>query len=144
MSDTRSSRSTSSPATSSVAAMSAFWRSLGELSDSFLHLVTLEAKQAAISALFMLGFGVAAAVLILTGWLALTAWAVIALIQLGIVDWGAALILAAFFNFLGAAGLVVLLQRRTEDLLFKATRRQLRSFDSSSSSVVDHDHENPG
>lgn len=94
--------------------------------DRLFSLVTLEGKQAGISLAFMLGFGVAAAVLVITGWLALIACVVVALVENDVMGWPWALVLAAFLSFAGAAGLVVLLIQRSEDLLFAATRRQLR------------------
>lgn len=92
---------------------------------NFLHLVVLEGKKAGIGLALMLGFGVGAAVLLLTGWLALVACAVAALVQNDILGWVWSLLIAALLSFAGAGGLVFLAMKHSEDLLFCATRRQL-------------------
>ena len=93
--------------------------------DSFLDLVVLEGKKAGIALALMLGFGVGAAVLLITGWLALVACAVAALVENDILGWIWSLLLVALLNFAGAGGLVFLAIKRRQDLLFGATRRQL-------------------
>ena len=93
--------------------------------DNFLDLVVLEGKKAGIGLALMLGFGVGAAVLLITGWLALVACAVAALVENDILGWAWSLLLAALLNVAGAGGLVFLAIKRSQDLLFSATRRQL-------------------
>ena len=93
--------------------------------DSFLDLVVLEGKKAGIGLALMLGFGVGAAVLLITGWLALIACAVATLLENDILGWAWSLLIAALLSFAGAGGLVFLAIRRSKDLLFCATRRQL-------------------
>ena len=93
--------------------------------DDFLHLVVLEGKKAGIGLALMLGFGVGAAVLLITGWLALVACAVAALVENHILGWAWSLLIAALLSFAGAGGLVFLAIKRSKDLLFYATRRQL-------------------
>jgi len=93
--------------------------------DSFLDLVVLEGKKAGIGLALMLGFGVGAVVLLITGWLALVACAVAALVENDILGWAWSLLIAALLSFAGAGGLVFLAIRRSKDLLFCATRRQL-------------------
>lgn len=93
--------------------------------DNFLHLVVLEGKKAGIGLALMLGFGVGAAVLLLTGWLALLGGAVVALSENDILGWVWSLLIAALLSFAGAGGLVFLAIKRSKDLLFCATRRQL-------------------
>ncbi len=93
--------------------------------DNFLHLVVLEGKKAGIGLALMLGFGVGAAVLFITGWLALVGCAVAALLEHDILGWAWSLLIAALLSFAGAGGLVFLAIKRSEDLLFCATRRQL-------------------
>jgi uncharacterized membrane protein YqjE len=105
-----------------VSALIASMRAFG---NCLFNLITLESKQAAVSLAFMLGFGVAAAVLVITGWLALIACVVVALVANAVVGWPWALVIAALLSFAGAAGLVALLMQRGKDLLFSATRRQL-------------------
>lgn len=108
---------------------SSFLQSIRTLVDSFLHLVVLEGKQAASSLILMVAFGLGAVVLVITGWLALVACVVVALVQNEIAGWATALIIAALLSFAGSGGLVLLLFRRSQDLLFKATRRQLAGQD---------------
>ena len=93
--------------------------------DNFLHLAVLEGKKAGIGLALMLGFGVGAAVLLITGWLALIACAVAALVENDILGWAWSLLIAALLSFAGAGGLVFLAIKRSKDLLFCATRRQL-------------------
>src|SRR5665811_2476863 len=76
--------------------------------DNFLDLVVLEGKKAGIALALMLGFGVGAAVLLITGWLALVACAVAALVENDILGWIWSLLLVALLNFAGACGLVLL------------------------------------
>jgi uncharacterized membrane protein YqjE len=93
--------------------------------DNFLHLAVLEGKKAGIGLALMLGFGVGAAVLLITGWLALVACAVVALLENDILGWAWSLLITALLSFAGAGGLVFLAIKRSKDLLFCATRRQL-------------------
>ncbi len=109
--------------TGSVSSLIASVRALGE---HFLTLVTLEGRQAGMGLAWMLGLALAAAVLAITGWLALLAGVVVALIQNDIVGWGWALAIAAVLSFAGAAGLVFMVIQRSRHLLFPATRRQLK------------------
>jgi uncharacterized membrane protein YqjE len=99
--------------------------SLSAFVDSLLRLLALEAKQAAISLAYMLAFGVVAAVLAITGWLALVACVVIALVEHNIAGWAVSLIIAALLSFGGGGVLAWLLIRRSKDVLFEASRRQL-------------------
>lgn len=93
--------------------------------DSFLHLAVLEGKKAGIGLALMLGFGVGAAVLLITSWLALIACVVAALVENKILGWTWSLLIAALLSFAGAGGLVFLAIKRSKALLFCATRRQL-------------------
>src|ERR1035437_9077664 len=93
--------------------------------DNFLDLVVLEGKKAGIGLALMLGFGFGAAVLLITGWLALVACAVAALVENDILGWIWSLLLVVLLNFAGAGGLVFLTIKRSQDPLFSATRRQL-------------------
>ena len=93
--------------------------------DSFLDLVVLEGKKAGIGLALMLGFGVGATVLLITGWLALNGCVIAALVENDILGWIWSLLIAALLNLAGAGGLVLLAIKRSQDLLFSATRRQL-------------------
>ena len=109
--------------TGSKSSLIASVRALGE---RFFTLVMLEGKQAGLSLAWMLGLALAAAVLAITGWLAMLACVVLALVQNDIVGWGWALSIAALLSFAGAGGLVFMVIQRSRYLLFPATRRQLR------------------
>ncbi len=111
--------------TGSISSLIASVRALGEC---FLTLVTLEGKQAGLSLAWMLGLALAAAVLVITGWLAFLACIVLAFVQNDIVGWGWALSIAALLNFAGAGGLVFMVVRMSRNLLFPATWRQLKGI----------------
>ena len=100
--------------------------SVRELGERFLTLMTLEGRQAGLNLAWMLALALAAAMLAITGWLALIACVVLALVQNNIVGWGWALSIAALLSFAGAGGLVYMAIQRSRYLLFPATRRQLR------------------
>jgi hypothetical protein len=89
--------------TGSISSLLTSVRALGE---RLLTLVTLECKQAGLSLVWMLGLALAAAVLAITGWLAMLACGMLALVQNDIVGWGWALAIAALLSFAGAGGLV--------------------------------------
>jgi Putative Actinobacterial Holin-X, holin superfamily III len=108
--------------TGSISSLIAALRALGE---RILTLVTLEGRQAGLSLAWMLGLALAAAVLAISGWLALLACAVLALVQNDIIGWGWALSSAALLSFALAGGLVYMVIQRSRHLLFPATRRQL-------------------
>ena len=100
--------------------------SVRELGERFLTLMTLEGRQAGLNLAWMLALALAAAMLAITGWLALIACVVLALVQNDIVGWGWALSIAALLSFAGAGGLVFMVIQRSRYLLFLGTRRQLR------------------
>ncbi len=118
--------------TGSISSLIASVRVLGE---RFLTLVTLEGKQAGLSLAWMLGLALAAAVLAITGWLAMLACVVLVLVQNDIVGLGWALSIAALLSFAGAGGLVYMVIQRSRYLLFPVTRRQLRRIRSGGEST---------
>ena len=93
--------------------------------DSFLELVVLEGRKVGIGLALMLGFGVGATVLLTTGWFALVACVVAALVENDILGWTWSLLLVALLNFAGAVGLMFLAIKPRQGLVFSATRRQL-------------------
>lgn len=99
--------------------------SVRTLGECFLTLATLEGKRAGLSLAWMLGLALAAAVLVITGWLAMLACVVLALVRNDIVGWGWALAITALLSFAGAGGLALMVIQRSRHLLFPATRRQL-------------------
>jgi len=106
----------------STSSLLASVRALGE---RLLALAALEGRQAALSLALIAGLALAAAVLVITGWLALVACAVLALVRNDVVGWGWGLAIAALLSLAGAAVLVLVMIRRSRDLTFAATRRQL-------------------
>jgi len=93
--------------------------------DGLLHLVALETRKAAFGLALMIAFATGAMVLLVTGWLALVACVVAALVENQILGWGWSLLIAALLSFAGSGGLLLITLRRSKDLLFHATRRQL-------------------
>ena len=110
---------------STAAAIHSLIDSVRDWLDSFLDLVVLEGKKAGIGLALMLGFGVGATVLLIAGWLALNGCVIAALVENDILGWIWSLLIAALLNLAGAGGLVFLAIKRSQDLLFSATRRQL-------------------
>lgn len=99
---------------------------IGAAFSARAHLVELEAKQAAWSAAYMLGFAVAAALLGVTAWLLLIGGLMTAAIRLGIPWWVATLV--ALVLHAGAAWLLVArIKNLVGNLTFAATRRTLGS-----------------
>jgi uncharacterized membrane protein YqjE len=94
------------------------------LSD-FMSLAVLELKTAGIGLAIMVGLGLAAAVLLITGWLGLVAFALALLVEADIFGWITALLIAAVLSLAGAAACVFFILKRSEVLMFKASRRQL-------------------
>jgi hypothetical protein len=110
------------PPAGSMSSLAASMRVLGA---RLLALAELEGKRAGVSLALMLGLALAAAVLVITGWMAVIAAVVLALVLNGVVGWGWALAIAALASFAGAGALVLMVIRRSADLTFPATRRQL-------------------
>lgn len=104
------------------------FRALGnELAAAFgarAHLLELEAKQAAWSAAYMIGFAVAAALLGVSAWLILIGGLITLAIRLGVPWWLAVLVAIALQA--GAAWLLIArLRDLAGNLTFAATRRSL-------------------
>ena len=90
----------------------------------FLHLVTLEAQRAGVALVWMLGGAVAAALLAVTGWLALVAALAMWVVSLGFPPIATALVIAVVS--VGVAGaLIYMCIAMSRALLFPATQRQL-------------------
>ena len=99
---------------------------IGAAFSARAHLVELEAKQAAWSAAYMLGFAVAAALLGVTAWLLLIGGLMTAAIRLGVPWWVATLV--ALVLHAGAAWMLVArIRTLVDNLTFAATRRTLAS-----------------
>ncbi len=99
---------------------------IGAAFSARAHLVELEAKQAAWSAAYMLGFAVAAPLLGVTAWLILIAGLMTTAIRLGAPWWIVTLV--ALVLHAGAAWLLVArIRSLVGNLTFAATRRTLSS-----------------
>lgn len=123
-------RDTEAGATEAPAASRPSFRALAEdLGAAFsarAHLVELEAKQAAWSAAYMVGFAVAAALLGVTAWLTLIGGLMTLAIRLGVPWWLTVLVAIALHG--GAAWLLLArIRGMVDNLTFAATRRTLSS-----------------
>jgi hypothetical protein len=99
---------------------------IGAAFSARAYLVELEAKQAAWSAAYMLGFAVAAALLGVTAWLLLIGGLMTAAIRLGVPWWIVTLV--ALVLHAGATWLLVArIRKLVGNLTFAATRRTLSS-----------------
>ena len=96
------------------------------LLSNLLDLFTLEARHAGLTLVLMLACGVIGAILVVAAWLGLVAAAALWAVSLGS-SWEAALGTAVLANLAAAAALFWLCARVSRDLLFPATRRQLRA-----------------
>ncbi len=93
------------------------------------YLLELEAKRAAWSAAYMLGFAVAAALLAVTAWLILMGALIYGAVAVG-VPWVIAAAAAIALHAVGAFLLVRALRSMVDNLTFAATRRTLQKADS--------------
>lgn len=109
----------------------------GSLSDAFrdaADLLALEARQAGISAALILGLAVAIALLGVTAWLLLVA-ALVAALANTFLGFAGALGVAAVLNLGAAVPMVLLIRASSANLMFPATRRQLRGAPAPTSAV---------
>jgi len=94
--------------------------------SDFLELLALETRRAGLTLVWMVACGAVAAILVVTAWLgfmaALALWAV----SIGF-PWGAAVTVISLANLLAAAIMTSVCVRKSRDLLFTATRRQLEA-----------------
>jgi len=95
------------------------------VSSDYLLLAVLDARSAAIRFAWMVALGVAAAILLVTAWLALVAAAIVWMLGSG-ASWITALAAAAAFNVVLAAFLGYRLRHTFSEPPFAATLRQLR------------------
>jgi len=90
----------------------------------FLELVTLEARRAGLSLMWMVACGLAAAICLVAAWFGVLAAVAIWAISLGMSSLTVVISIAAVNAFVGVV-LLRLCIGRSEDLRFSATRRQL-------------------
>ena len=104
------------------------WRDLTAQASDHLELALLETQRAGKSAVSMLIYAVAAALLLVTAWLGLLAAIVIGLAELGLHAGFGALIVVAL-NMVGAFVLYRMIRSASANLGFPATRRSFRAHD---------------
>jgi uncharacterized membrane protein YqjE len=101
-------------------------RELQSIACDHLQLAALETRQAGMSFVAMVIYGIFAAVLVATAWVALLGglalWA-----NFHGLPWPTALLAIVVLNLVLAFGFVVAIRRRSSDLLFHASLRQLRA-----------------
>lgn len=122
--DTAQAGGTDSPGTGTL--MENLWRDLRGIARDSVLLAALEARRAGRAFVRMVAYGIMAAILLVTSWLALVGAAVLAATDSGAASLPGALIIAALLNIAFAALFVWLIKRWDTELLFVATLRQLR------------------
>ena len=95
------------------------------VSSDYLQLAVLDARSAAVRFAWMLAYGVAAAILLVTAWLALVAAGIVWMLGSG-ASWITALAIAAALNVVAAGVIAYLVRNMFSDPPFAATLRQLR------------------
>jgi len=95
------------------------------LLSSILDLFSLEARRAGLTLVLMLACGAIGAILVVAAWLGLMAALALWAVAFGF-SWQAALAAVAIANLAVAGGLFCLCAWVSRNLLFPATRRQLR------------------
>lgn len=92
--------------------------------SGMLDLVVLEGRRAGIALALMIGLGLAAAILAITAWMG-----VMAAVALGLMAAGCSpivsILIVVVLNLAGAGGAVFVCIKKSKDLLFPATRRQV-------------------
>lgn len=97
------------------------WR---RIASDFLELAALELRLAGISLAVMVVMGLGAALLLVTAWLLIVA-AIACWIMVPETAWAGTLAVIAVVNIAAAAVLVVFMKKRSRDLTFARTRRQI-------------------
>ena len=94
--------------------------------SGFVDLVVLEGRRAGIALVWMAGLGLAAGLLAVTAWLGLMAITALALMAADVSPILAVLIVVVL-NLAAAGGAVFVCVKKSKDLLFTASRRQISS-----------------
>ena len=89
-----------------------------------LDLVVLEGRRAGIALALMIGLGLAAAILAITAWMGVMAAVALGLMAAGVSPLLSILIVVVI-NLAGAGAAVFVCLKKSKDLLFPATRRQV-------------------
>lgn len=94
--------------------------------SGFVDLVVLEGRRAGIALAWMLGLAVAAGILAITAWLGLMAAGALALMAAGVSPI-LSILAVVVLNLAAAGGAVFVCVKKSKDLLFTASRRQISS-----------------
>jgi hypothetical protein len=100
-------------------------RNARALAADYALLAVLDARSAAIRFAWLVSGGLAAAILVVTAWMALVAALLVWLLGSG-ASWYVALGVAALINVAGAVAIALWLRRQLTELPFAATLRQLK------------------
>jgi hypothetical protein len=111
--------------------LSSLLRQSRTLSTDYLQLAVLDARNAAVRFAWMLCYGVVAAILLVTAWLALVAGGIVWMLGTG-ASWITALAVAAGLNIVVVAILAFRMRKMFTEPPFAATLRQLRGDDAAS------------
>jgi hypothetical protein len=101
------------------------------LSSDYLQLAVLDARSAAVRFAWMLCYGMVAAILLVTAWLALVAAGIVWMLGTG-ASWVTALAVAAGLNVVIGALLALRMRNMFSEPPFAATLRQLRGDEAAS------------
>jgi hypothetical protein len=101
------------------------------LSSDYVQLVVLDARSAAIRFAWMLCYGMVAAILLITAWLALVAAGIVWMLGTG-ASWVTALAVAAALNVVIGALLALRMRNMFSEPPFAATLRQIRGDEAGS------------
>jgi len=94
--------------------------------SDFLELLALETRRAGLTLVWMVACGAVAAILVVTAWLGFMAALAMWVVSLGS-SWGAVVTVISLANLLAATIMMSVCVRKSRDLLFSATRRQLEA-----------------
>jgi uncharacterized membrane protein YqjE len=108
-----------------AAALRSMYREASGLLHDHLRLAALEAQRAMHNLVLMVGIGIAAALLIVTGWLALIAALVALAVDAG-ASWPVALFGACIISIAAAVGAGLWIRHLASQLMFVLTLRWLR------------------
>lgn len=101
------------------------WHSARALLSNTAELVGLELRQAGLSVALIVGLGVIVGLLAASLWFLILAALIIWLIDGLLINWPAALLIAALINVVLGIGLAFGIKYFSKGLLFEASRRQL-------------------
>ncbi len=114
-----------------LGALAGAFASARQVLGNFVELITLETRRAGLTLMWMVALGAMAAILIAAAWFCFMAAFALWLVSLGM-TWAGAIALVSLVNLLAAGVVVFFCVMLSRNLLFPATRRQLKVRSSSS------------